>query len=104
MPGPDVAVNARAPFQLAPSTMPIDTAIGKALAFNPLRLRLQRRVEVAMYGTRRDPFKAASAVGQRLTGDPALPSGVLISIVDADGELYLIGANNTIYKIVRAGG
>ena len=40
-----------------------------ALAFNPLRLRLQRRVEVAMYGARRDPIKAASAVGQRLAGD-----------------------------------
>ena len=48
---------------------PIVAALAVALAFNPLRLRLQRRVEVAMYGTRRDPIKAASAVGQRLTGD-----------------------------------
>ena len=48
---------------------PIVAALAVALVFNPLRLRLQRRVEVAMYGTRRDPIKAASAVGQRLTGD-----------------------------------
>ena len=48
---------------------PIVAALAVALVFNPLRLRLQRRVEVAMYGTRRDPSRAASAVGQRLTGD-----------------------------------
>ena len=48
---------------------PVLAALAVALAFNPLRLRLQRKVEVAMYGARRDPVEAVSAVGQRLTGD-----------------------------------
>ncbi len=39
---------------------PIVAALAVALVFNPLHVRLQRRVEVAMYGTLRDPIKAST--------------------------------------------
>ena len=48
---------------------PVVAALAIALAFNPVRVRLQRLVDRAVYGTRRDPVAAVSAVGQRLTGD-----------------------------------
>ncbi|TCO42481.1 histidine kinase [Kribbella antiqua] len=48
---------------------PILAALAVALGFNPLRLRVQRRVEQALYGARRDPVQAVSAVGQHLAGE-----------------------------------
>jgi signal transduction histidine kinase len=45
------------------------TALVIAFAFNPARVRLQRLVDRAVYGARRDPVAAVSAVGQRLAGD-----------------------------------
>ena len=48
---------------------PLVAALAIALAFNPVRVRLQRLVDRAVYGTRRDPVAAVSAVGQRLAGD-----------------------------------
>jgi two-component system, NarL family, sensor kinase len=48
---------------------PLVAALAIALAFNPLRVRLQRLIDRAVYGTRRDPVAAVSAVGQRLAGD-----------------------------------
>jgi len=48
---------------------PVIAALAIALAFNPVRVRLQRLVDRAVYGTRRDPVAAVSAVGQRLVGD-----------------------------------
>jgi two-component system, NarL family, sensor kinase len=48
---------------------PVIAALAIALAFNPVRVRLQRLVDHAVYGTRRDPVAAVSAVGQRLAGD-----------------------------------
>lgn len=48
---------------------PVIAALAIALAFNPVRVRLQRLVDRAVYGTRRDPVATVSAVGQRLTGD-----------------------------------
>jgi signal transduction histidine kinase len=48
---------------------PVVAALGIALAFNPVRVRLQRLVDRAVYGNRRDPVAAVSAVGQRLAGD-----------------------------------
>jgi two-component system, NarL family, sensor kinase len=48
---------------------PVIAALAIALAFNPVRVRLQRLVDRAVYGTRRDPVAAVSAVGQRLAGD-----------------------------------
>ena len=37
-----------------------------AVAFNPLRVRLQRLLDRAFYGARRDPVRALVAVGERL--------------------------------------
>ncbi len=37
-----------------------------AVAFNPLRVRLQRLLDRAFYGARRDPVRALAAVGERL--------------------------------------
>ena len=48
---------------------PLLATLAIALAFNPVRVRLQRLVDRAVYGTRRDPVAAVSAVGQRLAGD-----------------------------------
>ena len=48
---------------------PVIAALAIALAFNPVRVRLQRLVDRAVYGTRRDPVATVSAVGQRLAGD-----------------------------------
>jgi two-component system NarL family sensor kinase len=48
---------------------PVVAALAIALAFNPVRVRLQHLVDRAVYGTRRDPVAAVSAVGQRLAGD-----------------------------------
>ena len=48
---------------------PVVAALAIALAFNPVRVRLQRVVDQAVYGTRRDPVAAVSAVGAQLVGD-----------------------------------
>ena len=48
---------------------PVVTALVIAFAFNPARVRLQRLVDRAVYGARRDPVAAVSAVGQRLADD-----------------------------------
>jgi two-component system, NarL family, sensor kinase len=48
---------------------PVLAALAVALAFNPARVRLQGLVDHAVYGARRDPVAAVSAVGQRLAGD-----------------------------------
>ena len=45
---------------------PVFAALAVALAFNPARVRLQRRVHRALYGARRDPVRAMAAVGARL--------------------------------------
>jgi two-component system NarL family sensor kinase len=39
-----------------------------AVAFNPARVRLQRLIDRALYGERRDPVRAVSLVGERLAG------------------------------------
>jgi two-component system NarL family sensor kinase len=49
--------------------VPVVAALAIALAFNPIRVRLQRLVDRAVYGNRRDPVAAVSAVGERLAGD-----------------------------------
>jgi two-component system, NarL family, sensor kinase len=70
------------------------------LAFNPVRVRLQRLVDRAVYGTRRDPVAAVSAVGQRLAGDDlggvadALRESLRLSYVaveTADGSMIESG-------------
>ena len=39
-----------------------------AIGFNPARVRLQRLIDRALYGDRRDPVRAVSLVGERLAG------------------------------------
>jgi two-component system, NarL family, sensor kinase len=45
---------------------PLVTALAIALAFNPVRVRLQRAVDRLLYGSRRDPVRAVSRVGESL--------------------------------------
>lgn len=52
-----------------------------ALAFNPVRVRLQRLVDRAFYGVRADPVRAVADVGERLAGDDL--AGVVDGIRDA---------------------
>ena len=52
-----------------------------ALAFNPARVWMQRRVDRLLYGSRSDPVLAVSQVGSRLAADDL--SGVLDGIRDA---------------------
>ena len=42
-----------------------------AIGFNPARVRLQRLIDRALYGDRRDPVRAVSLVGGRLAGTGA---------------------------------
>ena len=54
-----------------------------AVAFNPVRVRLQRTVDRLLYGDRADPLAAASRVGARLaTAGPGL-GGVPEAVCDA---------------------
>lgn len=53
-----------------------------ALAFAPLRDRIQRGVNRLMYGQRDEPYQVLSALGQRLEATIA-PSAVLQTIVDS---------------------
>jgi two-component system, NarL family, sensor kinase len=79
---------------------PVLATVVIALGFNPVRQRLQRVVDRAFYGTRGDPVRAVSAVGQRLAGDDL--TGVLdavrdvlrlpfAALRDADAELAATG-------------
>jgi signal transduction histidine kinase len=83
---------------------PVVAALAIALAFNPVRVRLQRLVDRAVYGTRRDPVAAVSAVGQRLAGDDlggvadALRESLRLSYVaieKADGSIAESGESIT---------
>ncbi len=78
---------------------PLLAALAIALAFNPVRVRLQRLVDHAVYGTRRDPVAAVSAVGQRLAGDDlggvadALRESLRLSYVAVEpGDGSLVGS------------
>jgi two-component system, NarL family, sensor kinase len=55
-----------------------------AVGFNPARVRLQRLIDRALYGDRRDPVRAVSLVGERLagTGTTGL-AGVLEALCDS---------------------
>ena len=47
---------------------PVLATVAVALAFNPIRVRLQRAVDRTFYGSARDPVRAMSAVGSQLSG------------------------------------
>ena len=63
------------------SSGPVLAALAIALAFNPARVGLQRLIDRALYGARRDPVAAVSAVGRRLAGDDL--TGVVDALRDA---------------------
>lgn len=48
---------------------PLITTLVIALAFNPVRVRLQRGVDRMLYGSRHDPVSAVSQVGARLAAE-----------------------------------
>jgi two-component system NarL family sensor kinase len=60
---------------------PVVATLAIALAFNPVRVWLQRVVDRAFFGQRGDPVRAASTVGERLAGDDL--GGVLDGVRDA---------------------
>lgn len=60
---------------------PVLATLALALAFNPVRLRLQRLIDRGFYGARRDPVRAVSAVGRQLVGDDLI--GVLEALREA---------------------
>jgi two-component system, NarL family, sensor kinase len=60
---------------------PVLATLVVALAFNPVRTRLQRVVDRALYGAGRDPVRAVSAVGERLAGEDL--AGVLDALREA---------------------
>ncbi|MFL6073332.1 MAG: histidine kinase [Mycobacteriales bacterium] len=64
-----------------------------ALAFNPVRVRLQRRVDRLLYGSRADPVRAVSAVGERLAADD------LAGVLDGTREALRLP-----FAALRAGG
>ena len=68
----DLMVRSRVSFGAA-----VVASIVVAICFNPARVRLQRLIDRALYGDRRDPVRAVSLVGERLAGTGAaagLPS------------------------------
>jgi len=62
----------------------VAASIVVAIGFNPARVRLQRLIDRALYGDRRDPVRTVSLVGERLagTGASGLP-GVLEALCDS---------------------
>jgi two-component system, NarL family, sensor kinase len=63
------------------SGAPVVATLVIALAFNPVRVRLQNLVDRALYGARGDPVRAVSQVGERLAGDDL--DGVLRGVREA---------------------
>jgi signal transduction histidine kinase len=54
---------------LSSAGAPVLATLAVALAFNPVRLRLQRLIDRTFYGARHDPVRAVSAVGRQLASD-----------------------------------
>jgi len=62
----------------------IAASIVVAIGFNPARVRLQRLIDRALYGDRRDPVRAVSLVGERLAGTGAIGlPGVMEALCDS---------------------
>jgi two-component system NarL family sensor kinase len=55
-----------------PVSSSIVAALVVAMAFNPARIWLQRRVDRALYGARRDPVRAIAEVGAHLSAEDGL--------------------------------
>ena len=77
----DLMVRSRVSFGVA-----VVASIIVAFCFNPARVWLQRLIDRALYGDRRDPVRAVSRVGERLAGTGAAGaglSGVLEALCDS---------------------
>ena len=77
----DLMVRSRVSFGVA-----VAASIIVAFCFNPARVWLQRLIDRALYGDRRDPVRAVSRVGERLAGTGAAGaglSGVLEALCDS---------------------
>jgi hypothetical protein len=75
----DVMVRSRVSLESA-----VVASVIVAIGFNPARVRLQRLIDRALYGDRRDPLRAVSLVGERLAraGTSGLP-GVLQALCES---------------------
>ncbi len=60
-------------FRTRVAATPAIAALAIAIAFNPVRSVLQRGIERAVFGARRDPVRALSAVGEQLGSGSGLP-------------------------------
>jgi signal transduction histidine kinase len=58
-------------------------ALGVALLFNPVRMRLQRVLDRALYGHRRDPVRALSHLSARLDAELGSLDDLLTAVRDA---------------------
>jgi two-component system NarL family sensor kinase len=58
-------------------------AVVVAILFNPVRVRLQRVLDRALYGTRRDPVRALSHLSARLDAEPGSLDDLLTAVRDA---------------------
>jgi two-component system, NarL family, sensor kinase len=67
----DLMVRSRVSFGAA-----VVASIIVAVGFNPARVRLQRVIDRALYGDRRDPVRAVSLLGERLAGAGAAATGL----------------------------
>ncbi len=67
----DLMVRSQVSFGVA-----VAASIVVAFGFNPARVRLQRLIDRALYGDRRDPVRAVSLVGERLAGAGAAAAGL----------------------------
>lgn len=68
-----------------------------AFSFNPVRVQLQRLIDQALYGDRRDPVRAVSLVGERL-------AGIGSQATDLSGVLEaLCGSLRLPYAALRSG-
>jgi signal transduction histidine kinase len=82
-----------------------------AVGFNPVRVRLQRLVEQALYGDRADPVKAVSHISKQLVDAESGLGGVLealraalrlpfVALRGAEGEIHSAGvASQTLHTI-----
>lgn len=69
---------------LQAAVAPVVATLLIAIGFNPVRVRLQRVVERALYGDRADPARMISRMGERLAGGTeADPGDVLAAVCDA---------------------
>ncbi|GGO50924.1 hypothetical protein GCM10012286_52410 [Streptomyces lasiicapitis] len=57
-------------------------AVGVAIAFHPVRARLQRLIDRLLYGDRGDPVRALDRLGARLSTESGL-DGLLLAVRDA---------------------